>query len=166
MFIVVTLIAIFVLISIYLFFRAENLQSQLTKAKRDSKKIQKDNKNLFDSILMSANKNEEFAKFRLQEIKSQLDEKLTEELKEELEILTILTSNYSVIFKECLKGTPFKAITESCFEAYAKGSFSNLANFISNQEAPLRRIWTNSNLQSLVSLTEALLLQLDQKAKQ
>lgn len=165
MFIVVTLIAVFLLISIYLFFRAENLQSQLTKAKRESNKIQKHNKNLFDSIIMSAQKNEEFAKFRLQEIKSQLDENLIEELKAEIEILTILTSNYSAIFKECLKGAPFKVITESCFEAYAKGSFSNLANFISNQEAPLRRIWTNSNLQSLISLTEALLLQLEQKAK-
>ena len=61
MFIVVSLIAVFVMISIYLYFRAEGLQSDLTLAKRESKQIKKDNSALIDAMIISANKNEEFA---------------------------------------------------------------------------------------------------------
>lgn len=166
MFIIVSLIAVFVMISIYLYFRAEGLQSDLTLAKRESKQIKKDNSTLLDAMVISANKNEEFAKFRLQEMKNNMDEKLTEELKEELEFITLLTANYGIIYKECLKGNvQLKTITKSCLDNYASGTFNSFALFMGNQDSALKKMWLSNNLQGFISLVEALLLQLNKKIK-
>mgnify|MGYP000111979437 CR=1 FL=1 len=166
MFIVVSLIAVFVMISIYLYFRAEGLQSDLTLAKRESKQIKKDNSTLLDAMVISANKNEEFAKFRLQEMKNNMDEKLTEELTEELEFITLLTANYGTIYKECLKGNvQLKTVTKNCLDNYASGTFNSFSLFINNQDSALKKMWVSNNLQGFISLVEALLLQLNKKIK-
>lgn len=164
MFIVVSLIAVFIMISIYLYFRAENLQSELTLSKRESKQIKKDNHALIDAMIISANKNEEFTKFRLQEMKKNINEKLTEELKDELEFITLLTANYGSIYKECLKGNvQLKTVTKNCLDNYAPGTFNCFTLFITNQDNALKKMWLSNNLQGFISLVEALLLQLNKK---
>jgi uncharacterized membrane protein YheB (UPF0754 family) len=166
MFIVVSLVAVFVMISIYLYFRAENLQSELTLSKREAQKVKKENGFLIDAMIISANKNEEFAKFRLQEMKNNMDEKLAEKLKEELEYITLLTANYGTIYKECLKGNvQLKTVTKNCLDNYAAGTFNCFTLFINNQDNGLKRMWLSNNLQGFISLIEALLLQLNKKIK-
>ncbi|MGJ8693066.1 MAG: hypothetical protein ACSHW0_11360 [Thalassotalea sp.] len=167
MFIVITLIVLFVLISIYLFFRAEGLQTQLNKAKRETKQIKKDNTALIESMLVSATKNEEFTRFRLNEIKSTIEEdRLTEALSDEIEILTLLTLHYSSIYRECLLGqVQLKTITKTCFDACAPGAFNNFTRYIATQEIGIKKMWASNNLQGFISLVEALLLQFDKKLR-
>ncbi|WP_448247742.1 hypothetical protein [Thalassotalea agariperforans] len=166
MFIVVSLVAVFVMISIYLYFRAESLQSELTLSKREAQKVKKENGFLIDAMIISANKNEEFAKFRLQEMKNNMDEKLAETLKEELEYITLLTANYGTIYKECLKGNvQLKTVTKNCLDNYTAGTFNCFTLFITNQDSALKKMWLSNNLQGFISLVEALLLQLNKKIK-
>ena len=166
MFTIVTLIAVFVMISIYLYFRAENLQSQLTRLTRECKQIKNENSNIIDAMIISANKNEEFAQFRLQEMKDSLDSQLTSTLSHEIELLTVLTANYSAIYIECLKGeSDLKTITKRCLDAYSKETYTSFNYFISNQDAALKKMWLTNNFQGFIALIEALLLQFNKKIK-
>lgn len=160
MIIIFSFIALFMLISIYLFYRAENIQKQLTVSKRETRKIKKDNANLLESMQISAKKYEEFAKFRLQEIKKRLPEPEEENLQEELELITLLIQNYSLIYGECLKGEmKLKTITKAVFDGYKAGTYDLLTHFISLQESALKQMWASDSLKGYISLVEALILQ-------
>lgn len=165
MIITISLISVFMLISIYLFFRAEGLQKELKSVRREIKHLQINNKGLVDAMVLTASKTEEFVRFRLNEIKEQIqDETLKTTLKEEIDFLTLLTSNYGAIYRECIKGSiQLKTITKTCLDNYAPGTYNNFTHFIANQETGIKRIWASNNLLAFVSLVEALLLQLNKK---
>lgn len=167
MIIIFSFIAIFMFISIYLFYRAESIQKQLTLSKRETRQIKKNNTSLIDSMLMSAKKYEEFAKFRLQEIKKSLPDNNNDlGLKDELELITLLIQNYSLIYSECLKGEiKLQTITKASFDSYSAGTYDKFMRYIADQDSSLKQMWSSDNLKGYISLTEALILKLQKKMK-
>lgn len=167
MLIVFSIIAIFMLISIYLFYRAESIKKQLTLSKREARKIKKENTNLLDSMLISAKKYEEFAKFRLQEIKKRLP--ITEEeaaLTQELELITLLVQNYSLIYSEALKGEmKLKTITKAALDAHSNDTYVKFTQYIADQDSSLRQMWASDSLKGFISLIEALILKMQKQTK-
>ncbi len=165
MFFVLFITALFVGISIYFYFRAEGLQRTLFNTKREFSSTQKENKVYVDSMALIAKRHEDFAKHRLEKIKTSQSETKTSqpETTEILEAITPLINNYNVIFRECLKGKgKLQAITKKCYESYDKEGFKKLVAYISKQEAHIKRMWSSNNLSGYISLIEALLLLAEQ----
>ena len=154
MFFVLFITALFIGISIYFYFRSEGLQRALFNAKREFIGTQKENKAYVDSMALIAKRHEDFAKYRLEKIKTSQSETT-----ETLEAITPLINNYTVIFRECLKGKgKLQPITKKCYESYDKEGFKRLVSYISTQEAHIKRMWSSNNLSGYLSLIEALLL--------
>ena len=161
MYLVLFVTVIFIGISIYFYFRAEGLQRTLFNAKREFNSTQKENKSYVDSMALIAKRHEDFAKHRLAQIKANQTEAI-----EILETITPLINNYSVIFRECLKGKgKLQAITKKCYESYDIDGFKRLVAYISKQEAHIKRMWSSNNLSGYISLIEALLLMAEQTKK-
>ena len=104
MFFVLIITAIFVVISIYFFLRAEKLQRQLISQKRDSFTTRKENKVLADSMTLFATRGQEFAQARLARLKVQAKASENVQFIIHVELISPLINNYSIIFRECLKG--------------------------------------------------------------
>jgi hypothetical protein len=158
MFFVLFITVLFIGISIYFYFRAEGLQRTLLNTKREFSSTQKENKSYVDSMALIAKRHEDFAKHRLEKIKTNQSETT-----ETLEAITPLINNYTVIFRECLKGKgKLQPITKKCYESYDKEGFKRLVAYISKQEAHIKRMWSSNNLSGYISLIEALLLLAEQ----
>jgi hypothetical protein len=146
------IIAIFVGVSVYFFFRAEGLQRQLITAKRDSQSTQKENKAYFESMALISKRHEDFVKERLNKL-------IEQQGKDALHTITPFINNYSVIFRECLKGKgKLHVITKKCYESYDVESFKEFTQFLTKQEAHIKRMWSSNNLSGFISLAEALLV--------
>ncbi len=158
MFFVLFITVLFIGLSIYFYFRAEGLQRTLFNTKREFSSTQKENKVYVDSMALIAKRHEDFAKHRLEKIKTSQSETT-----ETLEAITPLINNYNVIFRECLKGKgKLQPITKKCYESYDKEGFKRLVAYISKQEAHIKRMWSSNNLSGYISLIEALLLLAEQ----
>ncbi|WDE11734.1 hypothetical protein [Thalassomonas haliotis] len=153
---ILSLLLIFVLVSVYFFFRAEKLQQELRLAKRDANTAQKENKSLVEVLLQVSTRYEEFSQHRLQTIKDKLAQ-LEEEDRQVL-IIAPLIKNYSLIFRESMKGkAQLKAITQKCYESQKKHSYKEFTTFIAGCEPHVKRMWSGNNLNGFISLVEALL---------
>jgi len=162
MFFVLFITVLFIGISIYFYFRAEGLQRTLSSAKREFSSTQKENKSYVDSMALIAKRHEDFAKHRLEKIKTNGSETV-----ETLETITPLINNYAVIFRECLKGKgKLQTITKKCYESYDKEGFKKLVAYIAKQEAHIKRMWSSNSLSGYISLIEALLLLAEQMKKE
>ena len=64
MFFAFIVIAIFVAVSVYFYFRSERLLQDLVKQKRDTALTRKNHKQLLDTVASIANKQQEFFTFR------------------------------------------------------------------------------------------------------
>lgn len=155
---VLSIMAIFVAISIYFFFRAEKLQREVILAKRDGNLTRKENKVLIDSMALLASRYEEFARNRFQELKSR-----TQTNDECIKQIAPLINNYSTIFGECLKGKErLKPMTQKCYQLIDTNAFKDFNQYIGKRDAQIKRMWSSNNLNGFVSLVEALLLHLEQ----
>lgn len=165
MIIIVSIIAVLMFISIYLFYRAEIIQKQLKISQKENKRAKKQNEDLIDAMLVSANKYEEFAKFRLQEIKQVLNNhKENAALFEEFELINLFVQNYAAIYCECLKGEhTFKVIMKKVFDTQNSNAFEQFTQYMTNQEATLRKMWSSDSLNGFISLNEALILKLQKQ---
>ena len=153
---VLVLLLVFILVSIYFFFRAEKLQQELLQAKRDAANAQKENKSLVEVLLTVSTRYEEFSQHRLQTIKDKLAQLPDED--KQLAIITPLIKNYSFIFRESMKGSAqLKAITHKCYESQKKNSYKEFTTFIASCEPHVKRMWSGNNLNGYISLVEALL---------
>ena len=159
---VLSLLLIFVMVSVYFFFRAEKLQQQLLIAKRDASSAQKKNKSLVDVLLMVSTRYEEFSQHRLQVINDNVA-KLPDEGRQ-LAIITPLIKNYSLIFREAMKGqAQLKVITHKCYEGHKKNSYKEFTTFIADCEPHIKRMWSGNNLNGFIALVEALLYEQNQQ---
>ena len=157
---ITSVIALFVIISIYFFLRAENLQRELLLAKRASTNIHKEKKALLDTMMLVAKRNDESVKYRLKRIQKEVNEHQATDKKQTLNIITPLINNYSAIFLGCLKGKgQLGAMTKKCYESNKVGSFQDFTKFIAKRDPSLRRMWASNNLQGFIALTEALLIE-------
>ena len=158
MFFVLIIAAIFVLVSIYFYFRSERLESELVKLKQETAQTRKDNKQLTDAMALVAAKQEEFYQHRFNSLVDMAKEKDAPQ-QSELELISPLISNYGSIFRACLlqKGQ-LKVVTEKCCESYNKGSHKQFLKFVSNNEIHIKRMWSQNNLKGYLGLVEALIL--------
>ncbi|WP_448547140.1 hypothetical protein [Thalassotalea fusca] len=155
-------IAIFVITSVYFYFRAESLQNQLVNLRRELSTVKKESKVLVDSMAMIAKKNEDFAKFRIQKIR--------EASPEESEVyvyLYPLISNYSAIFIECAKANGLvHSMAKKCFDSFEPGSYGRFKSFIGKQNVEVKRMWNSNNLNGFMTFIEAMLREQERQQQQ
>jgi hypothetical protein len=149
----------FVLISIYLFFRAETLQRKLITLKREGLATRKENKMLVDTTTLVAMRGQEFSKARLQRLKTFAKASDNEQLTLHTELISPLINNYSIIFKECLKGKGrFKAVCQKCFKNQDSSAYKKFVALIVTGDKQLKRYWASDNLNGFLLLADALLI--------
>ena len=158
MFFVLIITAIFVVISIYFFLRAEKLQRQLISQKRDSFTTRKENKVLADSMTLFATRGQEFAQARLARLKVQAKASEDEHLIIHVELISPLINNYSIIFRECLKGKGrLKVVSKKCFENHDNAAYKKFVALIVTGDKQLKRYWSSDNLNGFLFLVDSLL---------
>ncbi len=156
---VVIVIAILMLVSIYLFFRAEKIQEELRNARREFSQAKKVSKMSMDTMALVAAKQEEFLKLRLKKRK-ELSGSEHVKSNEHEDYLTTLISNYSVIFRACANARNQLHLTvEKCMENKSRGSYKEFISFIGAQESHIKRMWSENSLSGFISLVEALLVE-------
>jgi hypothetical protein len=159
MFFVLVITAAFVVISIYLFFRAETMQRKLITQQRESLATRKENKALVESTSLVAIRGQEFAKAKLQRLKEHAKTNEHEQLMLHTELISPLINNYSLIFRECLKGKGrLKAISQKCFENQDSSAYKKFVALIVTGDKQLKRYWSSNNLNGFLFLVDALLI--------
>jgi len=149
------MIAVFVGVSIYFFFKTEKLYRQVIFLKRDINGMKKENKLVVDSIALIVQKNEEFTKFKFKNFPME---------DHEVELIYPLINNYAAIIHESMRGKgKMHKISEKCCESYKKGSYQPLINNIANQEAHIKRMWAGNNINGFMSFIDAMLYQLENR---
>ncbi len=155
---VLIITVLFIVISIYFFFRAEKLQRQLISQKRDVVATSKENKVLVDSMSLIATRGQEFAKSRLARLKEYAVASDSEQLILHIELISPLINNYSVIFRECLKGRGrLKAVSQKSFENHDSAAYKKFVALIVTSDKQLKRYWSSDNLNGFLFLVDALL---------
>ena len=158
MFFVSAITLVFVLISIYFFFRAEKLQRKLITQQRDTSSIRRENKVLVDTMTLVSTREQEFAKERLKRLSVYAKSNELEQLITHIELISPLINNYSIIFQECLKGKGrLKAICQKCFENQDKSAYKQFIAMLITSNKQLKRYWSSDNLNGFLFLVDALL---------
>lgn len=152
----VAIILLFLLLTIYFYFRAEKLQRELGKVKSESYNQRKENKISLDALILVASKQEEFAKNRLQLMESSIDKENS--LYDELKILSPLINNYAAIFRACLKGKgQLSVFTKKCYDSGDPQAYGHFSTLINKQDSKTKRIWNSNTLNGYLTLVETLL---------
>jgi hypothetical protein len=158
---VLGVMALFIVISIYFFFRAEKLQRDLIIIKRETSNTRKENKALAEAMFLIANNYEAFSQNRLRVLKEHDND---EEAKYALETMTPLIEQYGTIFSECLKGRgQLKKATQRCYSSIDAEAYKKFTLFVNNGDAKIKRLWAADNLKGFMSLVEALLIEHEHK---
>lgn len=158
MFFVSVITLVFVLTSIYFFFRAEKLQRKLITQQRESSSTRKENKMLVETMTLVATREQEFAKERLKRLKMYAKSNDHEQLLIHAELISPLINNYSIIFQECLKGKGrLKAISQKCFENQDASAYKKFVAMLVTSNKELKRYWSSDNLNGFLFLVDALL---------
>lgn len=153
-----SLIALFVGVSIYFYFRAESLYRQVLMLKKDVATVKKESKAMVDSIALVAEKNAEFAQLRFKKLQDKQGDN------EDLALLAPLFNNYATIFRESMRGKGQLAkAAKKCCDNYKQGSYQSLAKYISAQDNHIKRMWNGNNIGGFMSFIEAILLELEKK---
>ncbi len=148
-------------ICIFLFYRAEGLQSKLNAVQKEVKTTNKANQNLIDIMAIVALKNEEFAVKRLVALKDE-----EPETAQDITTITPFITHYSMIIREVMKGNgQLSVVVNKLYEGAEKGSFKRFTNYISRQDASIKRLWSTNNIASYISLVEALLIHLEEQSE-
>ncbi|MEW6989705.1 hypothetical protein AADZ91_03360 [Colwelliaceae bacterium 6441] len=155
-----SIIFIFVGVSIYFYFKAEKLRVELISLKKEVKNFKQESKIMSDSLAVIAKKNEEFITHRFRKIQEKEKEK--QKGNELVKLLTPLVTNYAAIFRESIRGKGMMhKIAQKCCESYQKGSYKHLTQHIAKQEAHIKRAWGSNNINGFVSFLEAMIIELD-----
>jgi len=158
MYFVLAIALIFVVTSVYFFFRVEKLQRKLITQKREGLTTRQENKLLVESMTLVATREQEFAKARLVRLKTYAQTNEHTQLLMHTELISPLINNYSIIFKECLKGKGrLKAICQKCFENQDSTAYKKFVALIVTSDKQLKRYWGSDNLNGFLFLVDALL---------
>ncbi len=161
---VLLITALFVILSVYFFFRAEKLQRQMITLKRDTAKIKSENQVLSKSMGLIASNNEEFAKNRLQLLLNKYQE---HDVLDELALIEPFINNYSQIFKECLlKKGKLHSATRKCFSSQEEELYKVFFEKIIKNDTKVQRLWNSNNFIGFVSLAEALLVKYEEQLQE
>jgi hypothetical protein len=158
MFFVLAIALVFVVISVYFFFRVEKLQRKLITQQREGLTTRQENKLLVESMTLVATREQEFAKARLVRLKTHAQKNDHAQLLMHTELISPLINNYSIIFKECLKGKGrLKPICQKCFENQDNSAYKKFVALIVTSDKQLKRYWSSDNLNGFLFLVDALL---------
>ena len=150
---VLSIIAMFVAVSIYFFFKAEELQRELIVMKREISSTKKDNKAYVELMAIIAQRHEEIAKQRFVELRAVLHEE-----SEMFEIIAPLINSYATIFNDSVRAKgKLKSSVEKVYEGSQKGSYKRFSNFIAQSDKDIKRAWSSNNINGFIILVEALL---------
>lgn len=150
-------VAIFVGVSIYFYFRAEKLQRELLDVKRENHQTRKNNKVMADAVALVASKYEEFNKHRLKTLKTAADNGFPT-VSHDLALIAPLVNNYAGIFRACLAAREqLKPMVKKCFDNVQDGQYQDFQKFIAGRDAHIKKMWSSNNLNGFISLIEALL---------
>ena len=121
---------------------------------------------MIDSMAIVATRHEEFVKVRLLQMKEQAIKKDNKDLINYLDLISPLINNYSVIFRECIKGKGrLKVISQKCFESHNKESFKKFIAWMVISDPSIRRFWSSDNLNGYLHLVNLLLTNAEKKPK-
>lgn len=158
MYFVLAITALFIFLSVYFFFSAEKLQRLMIIQRREGESTRKENKVLVDSMALIANRHEEFAKALLHKRITQAKHVHDDVLVQQFELISPLMNNYSLIFRECLKGNGrLKAVVQKCFNNHNEKSFKQFVALLVTSDKRLKRYWSSNNLNGFLFLVDALL---------
>lgn len=158
MFFVLAIALVFVVISVYFFFRVEKLQRKLITQQRESLTTRKENKLLVESMTLVAAREQEFSKARLARLKTYSQNNEHIQLQMHTELISPLINNYSLIFQECLKGKGrLKVICQKCFENQDSSAYKKFVALIVTSDKQLKRYWASDSLNGFLLLVDALL---------
>lgn len=150
---VLAVIAIFVAVSIYFFFKAESLQREIISMKRDFSATKKENKLYLETVATIAQRYEDIAKHKLNSLRESgaLDAK-------ELDLIAPMVNNYAVIFNDSInnKGKMQTAV-KKVYEGFQKGSYKAFSNHIAQSSKDIKRAWSSNNVNGCILLVDALL---------
>jgi len=158
----IAILVLFIIISVYFFFRAERFQRLLNTANRENKLTQKENKTLYEAMAITFGHHEEFLKQRLSIVKQRKE--LANDSTKELDLISPLIQNYALIAKECLKSQNqlFKTI-QKCYMAGEVNRFNELQTYIKTKDKVVQRMWSSNHLKGFLSLAEALVIEQEQQ---
>ena len=143
----------FVAVSIYFFFKAEELQRELIVVKREISSTKKDNKAYVELMAIIAQRHEEIAKQRFVELRTVLHEE-----SEMFEIIAPMINSYATIFNDSVRTKgKLKSSVEKVYEGSQKGSYKLFSNFIAQSDKDIKRAWSSNNINGFIILVEALL---------
>lgn len=150
---VLAVIAMFVAVSIYFFFKAENLQREVLVMKRDVLSTKKDNKSYVELMAIIAQRYEDIAKQRFVEHRSAVDQE-----SEMFDIIAPMMNNYATIFNDSVQAKgKLQASVEKVYEGSQKGSYKAFCNFIAQSDKNIKRAWSSNNINGFILLVEAFL---------
>ncbi|WP_077284340.1 hypothetical protein [Cognaticolwellia aestuarii] len=151
---VLAIIAMFVAVSIYFFFKAENLQREIILMKRDISATKKENKAYVDMMAIIAQRNEEIVKQRFIALRSASDDKT-----EMHDIIAPMINNYATIFNDSVRAKgKLQTSIKKVYEGHQKGTYKVLSNYINQSNKEIKRAWSSNNINGFIMLVEALLL--------
>jgi len=158
---VLLITALFVIISVYFFFRAEKLQRSIILLKRETAKSLKENQVLSKSMVQMAGNTEEFAKNRLQKLFNNTTE---QEVIDELLLIKPLINHYSLIFQECLmKKGKLHSSVRKCFANQEDNLYKDFFDKVIKKDSKIQRLWNANNFIAFISLAEALLVKYEEQ---
>jgi len=150
---VLVVIAIFVAVSIYFFFKAEELQRKILLMKKELSLTKKENESSLEMMAIIALRFEKISIRRFVELRAELPEKA-----EIFDIIAPMINNYATIFNDSVrtKGKPQSSV-KKVYEAYQKGSYKLLSNYISQADKEIKSAWSSNNINGFILLVDALL---------
>jgi len=161
---IIGVVCLFIAVGIFFFFKSEKLQEELRVNRKEHSLSQKNGKALADTLALITSKQEEFLKARLEQLTLK-NEKQHLPLADEIRFLTPLIHNYGIIFREGLRAKALiKPIVQKCVESQYPGTYKEFTLFMDQQDRGIRKLWAQNNVNGFVSLVEALLLSLADKA--
>jgi len=160
----IAIIALFLLLTVYFYFRSEKLQREIVGVKSESHNQRKENKALLDSLALVANRQENFAKNRLQLLQSLINKEHA--IYDELTTISPFINNYAAIFRACLKGKgQLSVFTKKCYDSKDAQAYGHFSALINKQDAKIKRMWSSNTLNSYMTLVEALLIKYEDSIK-
>ncbi|REL37106.1 hypothetical protein [Thalassotalea euphylliae] len=162
MFFALVVIAIFVAVSVYFYFRSERLQHDLVQQKRDTAQTRKSHKQLADTVASIGAKQQEFFTFRYNKVKEEAERK-SPAILSDVKRISPLVTNYAAIFNACAGGKEqLKPTAQTYFENHKPGAYKDFLTYISGREKHVARMWSSNNLSGFMSLMESLLTEQQQ----
>lgn len=153
---VLSIITVFVFISIYFFIRAEGLQREIITMKREVTSTKKDNREYIEAMAVIAQRYEDIYKKRFAELRESSDKS-----NEMFSLIAPLINNYAVIFNDSLRGNgKLHDVVKKTFEGGDKHGYKNFTNFIAQADASTRQAWSSNSINGYIVLVE-MLLQVD-----